>query len=104
MTCHASTFAFGGTLYGDANGSAPVAGAEIRVVGPDGQTYASAFSDADGNFWVDTTGTVMPDGSHVGVRNGSTEMTMAGTIGGANGNSCNASSCHGIPTNRVNLH
>ena len=103
MSCHASTFAFGGTIYTDANGSSPVAGAEIRVVTPDGQTFASAFSDADGNFWVDTTGTVMPEGSRVGVRNGKNEMTMGGKIGGSIGNGCNASSCHGLATNRVNL-
>jgi hypothetical protein len=104
MACHASTFAFAGTLYADSNGSAGVAGAEIRVVGPDGQTFASAFSDADGNFWIASTGTVMPTGSHVGVRNGSKEMTMSGTIGGAGGNGCNATgTCHGNPSNRVAL-
>jgi hypothetical protein len=104
--CHASNgakFGFGGTIYVDANGSAPVAGAEIRVVGPQGKTFGSTFSDADGNFWFESP-TPAPEGSHVGVRNGSNEMTMVETIGGVTASGCNGGgSCHGSPTFRVNL-
>jgi hypothetical protein len=103
MTCHGSTFGFGGTLYSDSNGSAPVAGAEIRVVNPDGSKFGSTFSDADGNFWFESTGAALQAGSHVGVRNGSAEMTMSQAIGGTNAAGCNSSACHNA-TFRVNLH
>jgi hypothetical protein len=102
--CHIDTFAFGGTLYADVAGSAPVAGAEIRVTGPDGKTYASTFSDADGNFWASSTGVPIPAGSRVGVRKDGKVQEMGGKVEGADGAKCNNTTCHGSPTFRVNLN
>ena len=105
MSCHASTFAFAGTVYSDISGGARVAGAEIRVTGPDGKPFASAFSDADGNFWVPSTGAPIPEKSRVGVRSGTKSINMTGVIGGASGARCNnATGCHGSASFRVYLN
>jgi hypothetical protein len=96
--CHldARPWAFGGTLYSDAAGTARVAQAEVRVTGPDGKVFASTYSDADGNFWFEASGTVLvpPAGSRVGVRNGTKFLDMNGSISGQTGCS-KAAGCHG---------
>ena len=62
--CHldARPWAFGGTLYTDAAGTARTANAEIRITGPDGKVYASTYSDVDGNFWFETGTPKVPAG------------------------------------------
>lgn len=95
--CHldARAWAFGGTLYTDAAGTARVPNAEIRVTGPDGKVYASTFSDVDGNFWIELGDPKVPANSRVGVRNGTKQLNMAGTIGGAQVGCQKAAGCHG---------
>ncbi|MBS2012379.1 MAG: carboxypeptidase regulatory-like domain-containing protein [Deltaproteobacteria bacterium] len=93
--CHLGGWAFGGTLYNDAAGTARVAGAEIRVTGPDGKEYAKTYSDADGNFWIDALPTPLPAGSRVGVRNATLKRNMAGTIGAGQAGCNQAGTCHG---------
>jgi hypothetical protein len=97
MGCHldARPWAFGGTLYTDAAGTARVAGAEIRVTDSTGKVYASTFSDVDGNFWFEANDPKIPANSRVGVRNGTKFLDMAGTIGGAQVGCQKAAGCHG---------
>jgi hypothetical protein len=95
--CHldARPWAFGGTLYADAAGTARTANAEIRVTGPDGKLVASTYSDVDGNFWFESSGDPkIPAGSRVGVRTGTKVMDMGGAIGGAQVG-CQSTACHG---------
>ena len=91
--CHLDTrpFSFGGTLYTDAAGAARVAGAEIRVTGPDGKLVGTTYSDADGNFWL--PGAALPAGSHTGVRNATKVLDMNGAVGGARVG-CQKAGCH----------
>lgn len=97
--CHldARPWAFAGTLYTDATGTARVAGAEIRVTGPDGKLVGNTYSDADGNFWLELGDPKLPANSRVGVRNGTKILNMAGTISGQTGCS-RANGCHGSGT------
>jgi hypothetical protein len=106
MTCHVATapFAFAGTLYTDKTGTARVAGAEIRVTGPDGTAYATALSDADGNFWVTAPAGAIPQGSHVGVRTKDKAAEMVTAVSGAAGAQCSSASCHGTASMRVFLN
>jgi hypothetical protein len=95
--CHldARAWAFGGTLYTDATGTARTANAEIRINGPDGKLVASTYSDVDGNFWFESSGDPkIPAGSRVGVRTAGKVMDMGGTIGGAQ-IGCQSTACHG---------
>jgi hypothetical protein len=99
--CHQTTFAFAGTLYGNADGSTRVAGAEITVADPTGKVFATALSDPDGNFWIASTGSPMPANSHVGARNATTQKIMSGSAAaGCNG----AGACHGNATFRLVLN
>lgn len=94
--CHLDTrpWAFGGTLYTDAAGTARTANAEIRITGPDGKVYASTYSDVDGNFWFETGTPTVPAGSRVGVRTAGAMMDMGGVVGGAQVG-CQSTACHG---------
>lgn len=104
MACHTATFAFGGTVYSKMDGTGTrVAGAQVVVSGPDGRVFATAYSDADGNFWIDNTGQPMPAKSRVGVRDGTKSKVMNGEIGGAEGAKCNNATCHGNAALRVYL-
>ncbi len=101
--CHLDTkpWAFAGTLYTDVNGTATVAQGEIRIVKADGTELTRAYTDADGNFWLESPDRP-PAGSKVGVRKaGGTPKMMTGTIEGATGAACNAGGCHGSATLRV---
>lgn len=100
-TCHLDKFTFGGTVYTDISGSARVAGAEIRVTGPGGEQVGAAFSDADGNFWLD--GAAVPAGSKVGVRKDAKVKLMATPLKATDG-ACNNTTCHGTATMRVYLN
>ena len=99
--CHQGGWAFGGTLYSDAAGAARVAGAEIRITGPDGKEYAKAFSDVDGNFWIDYV-TAMPANSRVGVRTADgKKMNMSGTVGAGQAGCNQGGTCHGGTAGKV---
>lgn len=96
ITCHSGDWAFAGTLYTDATKTARVTGAEVRLTGPDGKTLATTFSDADGNFWIDPQIVPsVPIGSHVGVRNATSKMNMAGAVAEGQRGCNQAGTCHG---------
>jgi len=98
----APTYQMGGTLYSDAAGTMPNAGAWIRVKNSAGKTI-EAMTDQGGNFWFEAPNTLDPPVSY---------QTAATFCGGtmavdvvaagvtkmvapiASGN-CNSSSCHG---------
>jgi len=101
--CHQGGWAFGGTLYTDAAGTARVAGAEIRVTDSTGKEYAKTYSDVDGNFWIDALATPIPAGSRVGVRTATLKMNMAGTIGAGQAGCSQAGTCHGGTAGKVYL-
>lgn len=92
MTCHngttASGFLFGGTIYTDTGATRGAAGIEVRVVDSTGNGY-SAYSDSDGNFWIDNdTAASLPGTS--GARDGSGNVQLM--IGSTTSPGCN--SCH----------
>jgi hypothetical protein len=102
--CHldARPWAFGGTLYSDTAGTARVAGAEIRISGPDGTEWAKTFSDVDGNFWLDAPGAPMPANSRVGVRTADgKKMNMSGAVGVAQAGCSQTGTCHGGTAGKV---
>jgi hypothetical protein len=104
--CHldARPFAFGGTLYTDAIGTARVPNAEIRVTGPDNTEWARTYSDVDGNFWIDSPATPMPANSRVGVRTATKTKIMTMPIGTAQAGCSQAGTCHGGGAGRVFLN
>jgi len=96
IPCHTGDWSFGGTLYSDAAGTARVAGAEIRITGPDGKEYAKTYSDVDGNFWTDTAvGTPIPINSRVAVRSADKKKTMSTSIAAGQSGCSQAGTCHG---------
>lgn len=106
--CHGSAgpaWAFGATVYSAATGGPTVSGAEVRVTGPDGTEYAHAYTDENGNVWIDKplSGDI-PANSRAGVRNGTSVKTMVGTIGGASGAACNNVACHGSAAQKLYLN
>jgi hypothetical protein len=96
MGCHgegqgAPQFAFGGTLYADKSGTTGVPNAEVRIIDSTGAEVAHTSTDSAGNFWLLSSSVKIPPGSRVGVRDGTTEKAMNGTIAvGA----CNQTGCH----------
>jgi hypothetical protein len=99
--CHQGKWAFGGTLYSDAAGTARVKDAEIRITGPDGNAFAKTFSDVDGNFWVQYVAPV-PANSRVGVRTADgKKMNMSATIGPNEAGCSQAGTCHGGAAGKV---
>lgn len=94
-------WAFAGTVYSTITGGDTVAEAEVRVVGPDGTEFGRAYTDQDGNFWLEKDERP-PAGSRVGVRRaGGRPVYMAATIEGTEGAACNSDLCHGMPTQRI---
>ena len=102
MACHAGTWQFAGTVFTDKLSTTPVAGAEIRVTKGDGTSSLSAFTDADGNFWVSAVAAPIAEGSRVGVRNGTLKQVMGSSIG-AGGAACGKADCHGGAQGKVYL-
>lgn len=99
--CHQGGWAFGGTLYSDAAGTARVKDAEIRVTGADGNEFAKTFSDVDGNFWIDFVAPI-PANSRVGVRTADgKKMIMSGTVGAGQAGCSQAGTCHGGTAGKV---
>jgi len=101
--CHQGGWAFGGTLYTDAAGTARVPGAEVRISGPDGVEYAKTYSDVDGNFWIDALALPIPTGSRVGVRTADKKLNMAATVGPGQAGCNQANTCHGGTAGKVFL-
>lgn len=104
--CHLDTgpkWGFGGTVYTALNGGTTVKNAEVRVTGPDGKTFGSAYTDDNGNFWFDGAGAKPPANSRVGVRNATKSMIMTGTVAGDTGADCNSAGCHGAAAMRIYL-
>ncbi|HVH41836.1 MAG TPA: hypothetical protein VM925_05815, partial [Labilithrix sp.] len=71
--------------------------AEVKMVGPDGTVVGSAYTDANGNFWLDKAGTAIPANSKVGVRKeGGNPQHMSMTLQPADkGCNANRANCHG---------
>jgi hypothetical protein len=99
--CHlggAAPWLFGGTVYSAAANGQTVAKAEVRIVGPDGTEVGKAYTDANGNFWMEAgDGKTIPANSKVGVRRegGGTKL-MATPISNADaGCTANRANCHG---------
>jgi hypothetical protein len=100
--CHLNQWGFGGTLYTDAAGTARVAGAEIRISGPDGKLFQNTFSDVDGNFWIQGTGMAIPANSRVGVRTADgKKMNMSGSVSTGQAGCSQAGTCHGGSIGKV---
>jgi hypothetical protein len=96
--CHLDTgpkWLFGGTVYTANTGGTTVAKAEIKVVAPDGGAVAHAYTDANGNFWVEQTGDI-PAGSKAGVRTqGGVQHMLTALQTTDKGCNANKSNCHG---------
>ena len=80
-------FLFGGTAYGDMNGTTPAANKEIRVrTKSNGSPYLS-HSDADGNFWFKAqVANAFP--AQTGIRDMAKQALMNGDITDGNCNNC----------------
>ncbi len=98
--CHGPTGAvgpqwlIGGTVYADATGNTTIAQAEVKVVDGTGKEIAKAYTDANGNFWMDKGAATLPAGSKVGVRTATKSKAMATTLAAGQGNCNNATGCH----------
>lgn len=97
MDCHSAAgaasakFAFAGTVYNSAAGTAPIKGAEVRLVDAKGKELALIYSDAQGNFWSDIAS--VPGGSHVGARNATIKKEMVTALGTTD-TGCQKAGCH----------
>jgi hypothetical protein len=100
MTCHIAggaapglRWGIAGTVYTSGAGTAPVAGANVRLVDPTGKELANVYSDALGNFWSDTIVGGIPAGSKVGARNATVTKLMSTSLGAQDGG-CQKTGCH----------
>lgn len=100
--CHSGSWAFGGTLYTDAAGTARVPNAEVRVARADGTEFAKTYTDVDGNFWIDFVEPI-PQNSRVGVRTATKKMNMAGAISNGQAGCSQGGTCHGGSAGKVYL-
>ncbi len=93
---------FAGTVYTAPTNGQTVPKAEIKMVGPNGEEIGSAYTDKNGNFWLEKAGPI-PAGSKVGVRKEGGKAThMVATLGpGDGGCSANKLNCHGTAQGRV---
>lgn len=90
LNCHGGggppAFAAAGTIY---DGTAPAASVEVRAYGADGKPY-SAYTDADGNFFIRaTTQLTLP--ALVGARNATRTRVMGSAVSKGNCNDCHSS-------------
>jgi hypothetical protein len=104
--CHldgTKVWVFSGTLYSTPQGGATVAKGEVKVVGPDGAEIGSAYTDANGNFWLEKAGATIPQGSRVGVRKegGTKPMMMQTALQPGDSGCSKAGTCHGGSTGKV---
>ncbi len=98
--CHldgAKKWLFGGTVYNAAKNGQTVAKAEVRIIGPDGAEVGRAYTDANGNFWMEAGDKTIPPNSKVGVRSeGGGVALMVTPISNADGGcTANRANCHG---------
>lgn len=91
--CH--LFAAAGSVFTDATGSTPVAAAEVRLrTAADGKAI-SAYTDANGNFFIEQSSAFLAGLQfpfQAGVRTDAGVALMAPV---SNDGSCNNTSCHG---------
>lgn len=104
--CHldgAKVWVFAGTLYSTAAAGATVAKGEVKVVGPNGADIGSAYTDANGNFWLERAGTTIPNGSKVGVRKegGGAPKLMATGLQPTDRGCSKGGTCHGGQSGKV---
>lgn len=97
--CHlggGKPWAFAGTVYSAAQGGAIVPKAEVRVVDANGTEVGHAYTDANGNFWLEKAGGI-PANAKVGVRKeGGAPRAMATPLQTTDsGCSANRANCHG---------
>lgn len=103
IACHAAdggpSFTLAGTLYGDAAGTTPLAGATIIVIDATGASF-DMVTQENGNFWA-TEPLSFP--VHVSATQCPDSAPMLGAITAAG--DCNAGGCHaaGTATGRAHL-
>ncbi len=89
LNCHggggAPAFAAAGTIY---DGAKPAASVEVRAFGADGKAY-SAYTDADGNFFI-RANTQLTLPALVGVRNATSTRVMGSAAAKGNCNECHS--------------
>ncbi len=102
--CHSESstvYAFMGTVFDSATGTAGVKNAEVRVVSANGTPLGVAYSDDDGNFWL--PGALSAGAQYVGVRTSTSSRVQTMALGGPTEKlTCNSSSCHG-PGARIHV-
>ena len=91
---------FAGTVYTTAQGGTTVPLAEVRVVDATNKEIGRAYTDPNGNFWLQTVaGKVIPANAKVGVRRegGPAPKLMATPLVGPTNAGCSsvATNCHG---------
>jgi hypothetical protein len=86
-------FLAGGSVFKDVAGTMPAPQVEVRFLDGDGTTL-SAYTDANGNFFVRANGAAanLAFPMKTGARDGTTTRPMSSSI--ANG-ACNSAACHG---------
>jgi hypothetical protein len=103
IACHAGNagpdFTLAGTLYTDAAGAAPLAGATITITDANGATF-DMVSQQNGNFW---TAEPLAFPVHVVASRCPDTQPMSGAIAAAG--DCNAGGCHasGAAQGRIHL-
>ena len=102
--CHAENnhkWGFAGTVDSTINGGATVKNAQVVVANPDGTTFASVYTDDNGNFWYE--GAKPPLNARAGVRDATKSKAMAAVVVGDTGGQCNSGTCHGSAAMRIYL-
>ena len=96
--CHVSGSAsgapiwmFGGTVY-QANATTPAPNVQVGI--SDGTSLYTAYSAANGNFWLAGSGTINWAKAQVRVRNANGESTMVGATPSAGCNLCHNSTTY----------
>jgi hypothetical protein len=97
LSCHDGqkgvvAFLFGGTVWKDANATAPASSVEVRVLDASGVAL-HAYSDGDGNFFFPATPqtTKLAAPAHAGLRDATSTRTMTNLINDADCNGCHRS-------------
>jgi hypothetical protein len=98
LDCHknggaATAWGIGGTVYTTSAATAPVQGAEVRIVDKDGKELALVYTDNLGNFWTSDI-TAVPDGAKIGVRTATVKKLMNTALTATGGGGCAQAKCH----------
>jgi hypothetical protein len=99
-TCHApgepKVWLIGGTVFDGPTSNTTVAQAEVRVVDPTGKELAKAYTDPNGNFWLEKGALPnLPNNAMVGVRTATAVQRMGTALTGPTVGCNNAAGCHG---------